>query len=453
MADEAERSTGMGAHAAAEGPRPASLGDLTRAFASIGVLSFGGAAGQIAMMHRLVVEERRWLDEQRFMHALNYCMLLPGPEAQQLATYIGWLKQGVRGGIIAGLLFILPGALVMLGLSVLYVVSADAPVVEGIFFGIKAAVLALIAQAVIKIAARGLRTPFLIALAGLAFLGLLLAGLPFPAIVIGCGLIGYGLARVAPRLVAVDLSVAPATAAPQPGRLASTLRTSAIGLAVWWLPVLLAFLALGGDSVIVELGLFFSKLAVLTFGGAYALLAWLAQEAVSRGWVTALEMADGLGLAETTPGPTILVNQFVGFLAAWREPGPFSPLVAAVLGALMTTWVTFAPSFLWIFAGAPYVEDLRANTRIAAALRAISAAVVGVVAYLGVWFALHVVFTEVGTLELGPVRLAWPVFGSIDLAAAALALLAFALVFVARLGILPVVAIMAAAGVATRFLV
>ncbi|MFN8994441.1 MAG: chromate transporter, partial [Pseudomonadota bacterium] len=192
---------------------------------------------------------------------------------------------------------------------------------------------------------------------------------------------------------------------------------------------------------------------VLTFGGAYALLAWLAQEAVSRGWVTALEMADGLGLAETTPGPTILVNQFVGFLAAWREPGPFSPLVAAVLGALMTTWVTFAPSFLWIFAGAPYVEDLRANARIAAALRAISAAVVGVVAYLGVWFALHVVFTEVGTLELGPVRLAWPVFGSIDLAAAALALLAFALVFVARLGILPVVAIMAAAGVTTRFLV
>lgn len=448
MADDAKTPENTGS----DGSRPVSLRDLTRAFASIGLLSFGGAAGQIAMMHRLVVDERRWLDEQRFMHALNYCMLLPGPEAQQLATYIGWLKHGVRGGIIAGLLFIVPGALIMLGLSMLYVFAADAPIVEGIFFGIKAAVLALIAQAVLKIAARGLRTRFLIGLAVAAFLGLLLFGLPFPLIVIGCGVIGYGLGRLAPDMMAVDGMVPAVRQSAPPGRWASTARTVVTGLAVWWLPVLVAFLLLGGDSIIVELGLFFSKLAVLTFGGAYALLAWLAQEAVSRQWVTALEMADGLGLAETTPGPTILVNQFVGFLAAWREPGVLSPLWSAVIGALMTTWVTFAPSFLWIFAGAPFVEDLRSNPRIAAALRAISAAVVGVVAYLGIWFALHVIFAQVGTLDLGLVRFAWPVFATFNVAAAVLALIALALVFVVRLSIVPVVAIMAALGIAVRFL-
>jgi chromate transporter len=409
----------------------------------VGLFSFGGAAGQIAMLHTIVVEEKKWLDEKRFLHALSYCTLLPGPEAQQLATYIGWLLHGIRGGLVAGLLFVLPGALVVLAMSMLYVTARGVPLIEGIFFGIKAAVLVIVVHAVIKMAKRVGHTAALYAIMAGSFLAILLLKVPYPAIVLAAALIGALLATV---------RAAPETpSAPRPGRLAATIGTVAVWGAVWWLPVIAAALLLGPSHVLTEIGLFFSQLAMLTFGGAYALLVWLAQAAVEqKGWVTAAEMVDGLGLAETKPGPTILVTQFVGFLAAYRLPEPFSPMVAAVLGAAMTTWVTFAPSFLWIFAGAPYVEDLRANRRLAGALQGITAAVVGVILYLAVWFALHVFFGRVGSLSLGPVSLPTVDLAALDWKAAALAAIAFVAAFRFHLGVVALVGLMAALGVAVK---
>jgi chromate transporter len=409
----------------------------------VGLFSFGGAAGQIAMLHTIVVDEKKWLDEKRFLHALSYCTLLPGPEAQQLATYIGWLMHGLRGGLVAGLFFVVPGALVVLALSMLYVTARGVPVIDGIFFGIKAAVLVIVVQAVIKMAKRVGHTAALYAIMAGSFIAILLLQVPFPAIVIAAALAGALLATV------------PGAAEPappaRPGRFAATLRTVAIWGFVWWAPVVLAALVLGPGHILTEIGLFFSQLAMLTFGGAYALLVWLAQAAVTeKGWVTAAEMVDGLGLAETTPGPTILVTQFVGFLAAYRLPAPFTPMVAAVLAAVMTTWVTFAPSFLWIFAGAPYVEDLRANRRLAGALQGITAAVVGVILYLAVWFALHVFFGPVGSLSLGPVSLPTVDAAALDWKAAVLAIIAFVAAFRFRLGVVPLVGLMAALGVAVK---
>ncbi|MCH8499170.1 MAG: chromate efflux transporter [Marinobacter sp.] len=411
----------------------------------IGILSFGGPAGQIALMHRMIVEEKRWLDEQRFLHALNYCMLLPGPEAQQLATYIGWLMHGVKGGLVAGLLFILPGALMILGLSWLYVLLGNLTVVEGLFFGLKVAVLAIVVQALLRIAGRALQNRLRYGLAVAGFLALFAFNLPFPLVVLGAGLIGYLSARWG-RPVSAPVVSPPV---PVPGT-----RRAAAAMALLWLGTLLGlFVLLGPDSVYTDLAAFFSKMAVVTFGGAYAVLAYVAQQGVEHyQWLQPGEMLDGLGLAETTPGPLILVTQFVGFLAAWREAGVPGSLWYGSLGALLTTWVTFLPCFLWIFLGAPYVERLRGNHALSAALGAITAAVVGVIANLALWFAVNVLFAERSRWTGFGMDVTLPHWQSLDLAAAALALLAFVLVFLLRVGMLTVLGVCAAAGIAWTLL-
>ncbi len=426
------------------------FGEAARVWTLIGFTSFGGAAGQIAMMHRLLVDDRKWIDEPRFLHALNYCTLLPGPEAQQLATYIGWVLHGVRGGLFAGLMFVAPGAMVMLGLSFLYAYGHDLPVVAGLFFGVKTAVLAVVFHAIARIAKRAFKHWVFMAIAALAFALLMFLDAPFPLVVIGAGLFGFVAQPHAPKIFGAD---APVEAAPaREGRWGETFRAIVIWSGVWWAPVAFAALTLGPHHIITTLGVFFGKLAMLSFGGAYALLAWLAQDAVSvKGWLSAAEMADGLGLAETTPGPTILVTQHVGFLAAWRAPAPFSAPVAAALGALMTSWATFAPSFLWIFAGAPHMERLRSNKRLAAALSAITAVVVGVMSYLAAWFGLRLLFGESGWGASGLLR--WPTvdLASFDWKAALLSALAFVLVMRLHWGLVQVVLVMAALGVVVRF--
>ena len=436
---------------ASVGARTSTFGEFFKVWLKIGLINFGGPAGQIAMMHRIVVDEKKWIEEQRFLHALNFCMLLPGPEAQKLATYIGWALHGVRGGLVAGILFVLPGALVMLGLSLAYALGRGITWIDGALFGIKAAVLVIVVEALIRIGRRALKTQVLIALAGAAFVGIFFLNAPFPLIVAGAALIGYLVARSAPQQMGLKnevVDLAPAV----PDRWRQFALAAVIGVVVWWAPVALAALALGPAHVLVSIGTFFSKLAVVSFGGAYAVLAYMAQQAVeTHHWMTAPEMVDGLGLAETTPGPLILVTQFVGFLAAFRDAAPFSPIAAGVLGAVMTTWVTFVPSMLWIFAGAPFIERLRANRRLSGALAAITAAVVGVFLNLSVWFALHVLFREVSEMSWGPLRWFGVAPSSIDLAALALAAIAAGLVFRLHLGMVTTVGIMAALGIATRF--
>lgn len=415
-------------------------------WARLGCLSFGGAAGQIAMMHRMLVDERRWVDERTFLESLNYCTLLPGPEAQQLATFLGWRLHGVRGGIVAGAFFVVPGAALMLALSWLYVLGRDVPLMAGVFFGIKAAVLAIVLEALIRIGRRALRGSMLIGLAIASFVALYLFALPFPLVIAVAACVG--MLRAArgegPLPPAPDgNSLPPATA----DATRSALVTALGWLLVWWAPVALAALTLGNGHILVEIGLFFSKLAVITFGGAYAVLAYLAEAAVTqKGWVSAAEMVDGLGLAETTPGPTILVNQFVGFLAGYRAPAPFTPLVMASLCALMTVWVTFAPSYVWIFAGAPFFERLRTNRYVAGALSAITAAVVGVIASLAVWFALNVLFSNVSTVWHGALRVYVPELASLRLDALALAIVAAVLLFVLHRGVVVTVLVSAALG-------
>ena len=427
-----------------------SFGEAFKVWLKIGCLSFGGPAGQIAMMHRVLVDEKKWVDEPRFLHALNFCVLSPGPEAQKLATYIGWLLHGVRGGLAAGILFVVPGALVMLGLSLLYALGRGIPVIDGALFGIKAAVLVIVVEALIRIGKRALKTSVLLGIAAAAFVGIYFMALPFPLIVIAAALIGFLVARSSPALLGLKDDVGPLVAAA-PDRWRQAVIASLIGLVAWWAPVALVAVVLGPSHVLTSIGLFFSKLAVVSFGGAYALLAYMAQQAVETyGWMTAPEMVDGLGLAETTPGPLILVTQFVGFLAAYRDAAPFSPIAAGVLGAALTTWVTFVPSMLWIFAGAPFVEQLRSNRRLSGALAAITAAVVGVILNLSVWFALHVLFGEVIERWFGPVR--WFAFDplALDLKTAALAAIAALLAFRFHRGLIEVVAIMAALGIAVR---
>jgi len=406
------------------------------------VLGFGGPAGQIALMHRILVDEKKWIDEARFMHALNFCMLLPGPEAQKLATYAGWLLHGTRGGLAAGILFVLPGALVMLAISLLYVLGQGIPVVDGALFGIKAAVLVIVVEALIRIGRRALKTRLLYALAALAFVGIFFLDLPFPLIVVIAALVGYSTTQGTA-----------AASAPAPGQWRRAALTATIGLLLWWAPVALAALTLGTRHVMVDIGLFFSKLATVSFGGAYALLAYMAQQAVENyGWMSAPEMVDGLGFAETLPGPLIKVTQFVGFLGAWRNPEPFSPVTAAVLGSALTTWVTFVPPMLLIFAGAPFVEQLRANQRLSGALAAITAAVVGVVLNLTVWFVLHVLFASVVEQRAGPLR--WFAFdpATIDVKVGILAVIAAILAFRFHRGLVEVVLVMAALGIAVRLL-
>jgi chromate transporter len=424
-------------------PKP-TLGELTRAFFQIGVLSFGGATAQIAMMHTLAVDERKWIDDGRFVRALNLCMLLPGPEAQQLATYIGWYLHGVRGGIIAGVLFVLPGAVLMLALSALYVMGSGLTWVDGLFFGIKAAVLAIVAQAVIKLSKRALKTNAFVALAVASFMAFAFVNVPFPVVIAAAAaagiLLSCGTTPELPSVVGADRSA----------QWAATARATAGGLAAWWLPVAVLALWLGTSHAAVELALFFSKLAVLSFGGAYALLAWLADAAVARGWVETREMIAGLGLAETTPGPTILVTQFVGFIGGWKEPGSLSPLASAVIAASITTWVTFAPSFLWIFAGAPWLDDLLRNRTLAGALQGITAAVVGAISWLAFWFALNTIFGSARFIPFGPVRMPAVSLADIDLAALALAALATILTFVMKRSMIQVITISAGLGLAWK---
>jgi chromate transporter len=433
-----------------ERPRP-TFGEAVAVWLKIGCLSFGGPAGQIALMHRIVVDEKKWLPEPQFLHALNFCMLLPGPEATELATYAGWLLHGVRGGLAAGILFVLPGALVMLGLNLLYTYGRGLGVVDGALFGIKAAVLVIVVEALMRIGRRALKSHLLVALAGLGFIGIYFFALPFPLIVAAAALVGFAVAQVAPQRLALP-ETAPAPIAPRRGRWRQFAGALTIGIVLWWAPVALALLMLGADHVLVAIGLFFSKLAVVTFGGAYAVLAYMAQQAVeTHGWLSAPEMVDGLGLAETTPGPLILVTQFVGFLAAFREAAPFTPLTAGLLGAAMSTWVTFVPAMLWIFAGAPFVEELRGNRRLNGALAAITAAVVGVILNLSVWFALHVLFGSVIEMHWGPLR--WFAFdlNALDTHAAVLAVTAALLTFRFHRGLIEVIVVMALLGVVTQY--
>lgn len=424
---------------------PITFTELLRAFTRIGLLSFGGPAGQIALMHRELVEERKWVSEEDFLHALNFCHLLPGPEAQQLATWIGWRLHGWRGGLAAGLLFVIPGALIILALSVLYAIAANLAWVEALFLGVKAAVLAIVVQALLRIAGRALDTGLKRVFAVAAFVGLFLFDLPFPMIVLGSGVVGMAVAAWRPALLALRPN-APVGALPaRPWR--STILSLALWGAVWAAPIVLIALTLGREHVLWEIGAFFSQLAIVTFGEAYAVLAYMAQEAVQGfGWLRPGEMADGLGLAETTPGPLILVTQFVGYLAAFRAPEPFSPLVAGLLGAGLTTWVTFAPCFLWIFALAPWIDRLGNAVRLKGGLAAVTAAVVGVIANLTAWFALHVLFAEVGQRNIGPLRLYWPDPASFDWRAGVLAAIACALVFGLKWSVLRVLIAAAAGG-------
>lgn len=426
-------------------PTP-SFAELLRVFTRIGFLSFGGPAGQIALMHRELVDEHGWIAEGDFLHALNFCHLLPGPEAQQLATWIGWRLHGWRGGLAAGLLFVIPGALIILALSVLYAIAADLALVEALFLGVKAAVLAIVVQALLRIAGRALDGGLKRALAAGAFAGLFLLDLPFPLIVLGAGVIGLAAAAVRPELLGLKPGAgAPKDLPPRPWR--STVQAVAIWGAVWAAPMVAVAATLGQNHVLWQIGAFFSQLAVVTFGGAYAVLAYMAQEAVQTfGWLRPGEMADGLGLAETTPGPLILVTQFVGYLAAFRDPAPFSPLVAGLLGAGLTTWVTFAPCFLWIFAIAPWIDSLGHAVRLKGALAAVTAAVVGVIANLTVWFALHVMFAAVGERRFGPLRLFWPDPASLDWRAGVLAVVAAGLTFALKWPVLRVLALSAAGG-------
>ena len=425
--------------------------ELLQVFARIGLLSFGGPAGQIALMHRELVEERRWIGEQDFLHALNFCNLLPGPEAQQLATWTGWRLRGWRGGLAAGTLFVIPGALVILALSVLYALAADLAWVAALFLGIKAAVLAIVVQALVRIGARALETKLKRVLAVAAFAGLFFLDLPFPLIVLGAGVIGMAVAAVRPEWLAVQPGGNDRLMTANPWR--STIRSIVVWSAIWAAPMLLIAMTLGQNHVLWEIGAFFSQLAVVTFGGAYAVLAYMAQEAVQGfGWLRPGEMADGLGLAETTPGPLILVTQFVGYLAAFRAPDPFSPLMAGLLGAALTTWVTFAPCFMWIFAFAPWIDRLGNAVRIKGGLAAVTAAVVGVIANLTAWFALHVLFAFVGEERFGLLRLYWPDPASFDARAAGSAVLAGILAFGLKWSVLRILAICSVGGLALSLL-
>lgn len=432
-----------------------SLSEAVRVWARVAALSFGGPAGQIAVMHRIVVDEKRWISNERFLHALNYCMLLPGPEAQQLATYLGWLMHRTVGGLIAGLLFIVPGVIAIMALSIIYMVYGDTGFVSALFFGLKAAVLAIVLQALVRIGAKALENNIRLIVAGTAFVGLFFFAIPFPAVVVGAGLFGY-LATVTGRSWFVGAnskeaedsvlgSDVPAHARPENAR---SFVVAALWLAVWLVPVGLLLAVLGPSHVYSTIAIFFSKMAMVTFGGAYAVLAYVAQSAVEAyGWLKPGEMLDGLGMAETTPGPLIMVLQFVGFAAAFRDPGTLSPLMAGVFGGLLATWVTFAPCFLWIFLGAPWIERLRGNRLLSGALTAITSAVAGVILNLAVWFALHTLFSQTVRVSGGLVSFDRPVWTSLDVWAFGLAMASLVAVLWARVGALTVLACACLAGI------
>lgn len=426
---------------------PPSLRDIAGAFGKIGLINFGGPAGQIALMHRVLVEEKRWIDEDRYLQALNFCTLLPGPEAQQLATFVGWKLRGVRGGLIAGGLFVAPGAVVILALAVLYAYAAHLDAVSAALLGVKAAVLAIVVEALLRLSKRALNAPLKRVIAVGAFAGLFLLQAPFPLILGVAAAIGLIAGHLRPQTL--RLSPATTLGGHAPIRWRSIARTVLTWSAIWATPLAVAFAVFGPDHVLVRIGLFFSKLAILTFGGAYAVLAYMAQQAVEGyGWLTAGQMVDALGLAETTPGPLILVTEFVGFQAAFHNPAPFIPLVAGVLGAAMTLWVTFAPCFLWIFAGAPFIARMENEPRLKGALAAITAAVVGVIANLTLWFALHVLFGRF--FEPWP-GLSLPNVDSLDWTAAGLSIVAAVALFGFHLGVVRTLALCAALGLAAYF--
>src|SRR5215468_2317740 len=432
----------------------------------VAALSFGGPAGQIAVMHRILVEEKRWVSEQRFLLALNYCMLLPGPEAQQLATYIGWLMHRTLGGIIAGGLFVVPGIIAVMALSYVYAAWGNVPVIVALFFGLKAAVLAIVVEALVRIGKRALNNQVMIALAAIAFVGIFFFDVPFPIIVFGAGIIGFVAASTGLPGFEAKAGHAPdkdqgdvvddmlGEGIPEHARptVARALAVSAIWLALWLVPVIALLATLGGANVFSQIAVFFSKMAVVTFGGAYAVLAYVAQQAVENyGWLKPGEMLDGLGMAETTPGPLIMVLQFVGFMAAFRDPGTLSPMLAGTLGGLLATWVTFTPCFLWIFLGAPFIEFLRGNQALNGALSAITAAVVGVVLNLAIWFAIHTVFRQTVPVRTFPLSFDAPVLSSVDGWALVLALAAAIAIFRFKVGMIPTLAACCLAGVVLYF--
>ncbi|MCE3288289.1 MAG: chromate transporter [Caulobacter sp.] len=403
----------------------------------VGCLGFGGPAGQIALMHREWIDEKKWIDEPRYLHALSYCTLLPGPEAQQLATYVGWLLHGVRGGLAAGLLFVLPGAVVVTALAWLYAAHGQNPWLVAAFWGVKAAVLALVAEALLRIGRRALKGRIDLVVAGLAFLALAVFSAPFPLVILAAALVGLLASRGAPKPAAVAQARVP---------LVRTLRVTALWLVVWLLPLVVVVLALGPGHWLSRVGEVFAALAAVSFGGAYALLAWLQQQAVEvQGWLSTAQMIDGLGLAETTPGPLVLVNGFVGFMAGWNNGG----WAWGLAGAGMAIWQTFAPSFLYIFAGAPYAERLRQSPAATGLLRAVTAAVLGVIASLALWFALHVVFTDVATVATPwGRRVSAPVWGSFDVWALVVAMAAGVALIRLHLNVVLVIVGCAAVGVA-----
>ncbi len=408
------------------------LSQATRVWLKIGLLSFGGPAAQIALMHRMIVEENRWLTEQQFLNALSFCMLLPGPEAMQLATYSGWRLHGVKGGLIAGLLFVLPGALIILALATIYAMLGDTLLIAAIFLGIKATVLIVVIEALLRISKRILHSTAHWVIAALAFIGIFFLTLPFPLIIAVAALFGFFQSKTKGSASKPDISPA------------ATLKTIAIWLAIWWLPIL-ALNLITTQPILTEIATFFSRLAVVTFGGAYAVLAYMGQDVVMQfGWLTAGEMMDGLGLAETTPGPLILVTEFVGFLAAYREGG----LPLALLGATITLWVTFAPCFLWIFAGAPYIDWLGTQPRLKTAMAAITAAVVGVILNLSIWFALHVFFATVIPTKYWMITIWQPELATLDWRVVLLSVLSAILMFKFHWSIVRVLVVIASLGAA-----
>ena len=448
--------------ATTESAHGVSFGEAFRVWLRVATLSFGGPAGQIAVMHRIIVEEKRWIGETRFLHALNYCMLLPGPEAQQLATYIGWLMHRTAGGLMAGGLFVLPGLVAIMGLSYIYAGLGNVGVVQALFFGLKAAVLAIVLHAVFRVGSRALKNRTMVGIAAAAFVAIFFLSVPFPMIIFGAAAIGFIGGRAGwpafsiesghggkSAAAVADADTALGEALPPHARPDATwaMRVAAVWLLLWLVPVAALLATLGPGHVFSNIAVFFSKMAVVTFGGAYAVLAYVAQQAVETyGWLSPGEMLDGLGMAETTPGPLIMVLQFVGFMGAYRDPGTLPPMLAGTLGGLLATWVTFTPCFLWIFLGAPFVEQLRGNRALSAALGAITAAVVGVVLNLAVWFALHTIFREVRELALPGFSFDVPVVASIDPWAFALAAVAVLMLFRLKAGMMTTLAACSAAG-------
>ncbi|MEN3324025.1 chromate efflux transporter [Mariniflexile soesokkakense] len=438
--------------------------EAVKVWVKVALYSFGGPAGQIAVMHKFLVEEKKWISENRFLHALNYCMLLPGPEAQQLATYIGWLLHKRKGGIVAGALFVLPGFLAILVLSIFYALWKDLTWVEGIFYGIKPAVLAIVVGAVLKIGKRALKNEVMITLSVLAFIAIFFFKIPFPYIIIGAGIIGFlGGKLWADKFYVIKghqtnsqvqedvIGVEAQTIKPSGVK---TIKTALFWLLLWVVPVAVIGILLGKDNVFTQESLFFSKSAIVTFGGAYAVLAYISQKAVETyAWLLPGEMLDGLGMAETTPGPLIQVVQFVGFMGAYRNPGALDPVMAGVLASILVTWVTFIPCFLFIFVGAPYIEYLRNNKSLSTALSGITAAVVGVILNLGIWFTLHTLFGTIEERQSYGVHFMIPDWNTLDIGSLIITLIALFAYFRLKLNMLKTIGICVVLGLFIKIVI